>query len=134
MMPQGNLLHPGYPYMQVTQIKHFNKLVISNLHKNLKQLGKTVFKYSIHIKKKISFYTVIELVFYNELLIKGVYLLEPLPGTCHTSALGGSHVCWPHAEVGTNTCCKVQGGKFAVDTTISTLVLCQFIWKVWAGK
>lgn len=87
VMPQGNLLHTGYPYMQITQIKHFNKLVISNLHKNLKQLGKKVFKYSIHIKKT-SFYTTIELVFYNELLIEGVYLLEPLPGTCHTSALG----------------------------------------------
>lgn len=56
-MPQGNLLHTGYPYMQITQIKHFNKLVISNLDKNLKQLGKKVFKYSVHIKKKISAFT-----------------------------------------------------------------------------
>lgn len=37
MMPQGNLLHTGYPYMQITQIKHFNKLVISNLHKNFEK-------------------------------------------------------------------------------------------------
>lgn len=38
MMPQGNLLHTGYPYMQITQIKHFNKLVISNLHKKFEKI------------------------------------------------------------------------------------------------
>lgn len=42
-MPQGNLLQAGYPYMQITQIKHFNKLVISNLHKILKNDGKKKF-------------------------------------------------------------------------------------------
>lgn len=131
-MPQGNLLHTGYPYMQITQIKHFNKLVISNLHKNFKKLGKRVFKYRVYIKKnQTSFYTVIKLVFYNELLIKGIDLLEPFPVT---PLHWGVPVCAGPTQRLEQTHALVQGVKFAVDTTISTLVLCQLIWKVWAGK
>lgn len=92
------------------------------------------------IKKIFKFCTVIELVFCNELSVKGVYLLnEFISGSLVTPLQWGMTprmvpVSAGHMQRLEQTHTGVQGVKFAVDTTISTLVLCQFSLKVWAAK
>lgn len=73
-------------------------------------------------------------MFYNELLIKGVDLLKPLPWHLSHLCSGGVPESAGHTQRLEQTHALVQGVKFAVDTTISTLVLCQFIQKSGQGS
>lgn len=77
-MPQSNLLHTGYPYMRIPWNQALRQAGNFKLIQKLKKIREKQFL-NTQSTLKIKFYTVIELVFYNELLIKGVYLLKPLP-------------------------------------------------------